>query len=311
MTVSRTRIQKRATCIFCGNDHAVRYGYLMVAHGYTLAWGGQHGNCAGFNQPHLGDKAAPQILKDIIESLKERLKALPAMIEETKKLLAAVPKTDYNQRNNVARQIREYKGELSHTPDAIEETKLTLKNWKETPAYEIDLDVEEKEQREARQKAAQEKKDEKAKLKAEKEARIAAREAKAKANYVDPDQMFWRRFEINGEVVANYQDSYEDNQDRCEKIKKTIALALIDKILAGTMTFETAYWGGYKCTVRTRTEEKKGRQIVKDDWSDRNFGVYTLLEDLNTVQEFKDIREMYFAEEQAENENNRRDNGYM
>lgn len=57
-----TRTQFRAICPCCFREQAVK-GDLMVAHGYTLEYGFQNGNCAGVNNAHFGTRAGLEFTK--------------------------------------------------------------------------------------------------------------------------------------------------------------------------------------------------------------------------------------------------------
>lgn len=64
-----TRIQLRATCACCFRDQAVS-GDRMVAHGYTLDYGFQNGNCYGAGKPHFGTEAGVAFTKDLITNVR-------------------------------------------------------------------------------------------------------------------------------------------------------------------------------------------------------------------------------------------------
>lgn len=63
-----TRKQLRAVCPCCFKDHAVQGGRL-VAHGYTLDYGFQNGNCRGVGKMHFGTTEGVQFTQDLIREV--------------------------------------------------------------------------------------------------------------------------------------------------------------------------------------------------------------------------------------------------
>ena len=66
-----TRTQFRAICPCCFREQAVK-GTLMVAHGYTLKFGFQNGNCGGVNHEHFGTEAGLNFAQRQVVVMSER-----------------------------------------------------------------------------------------------------------------------------------------------------------------------------------------------------------------------------------------------
>jgi len=63
-----TRMQRRAICSCCFRQQAVK-GDRMVAHGYTLDYGFQNGNCIGAGKPHFGTTEGVQFTQELIRNV--------------------------------------------------------------------------------------------------------------------------------------------------------------------------------------------------------------------------------------------------
>lgn len=209
--MTKTRTQQRGICIYCGKEHALAANETMVAHGYTLAYGGQHGNCTGVSRVHLGNVGAPSEIERAIIHLESFLSDLPNQIQACENELKSILNQEGNSSTarNQRQTLRDLKAGLIAIPQAIERLKSLKANWKEKAPRLVDLDVEEAEQRKAREaEAAQKKADKHEKAKA-KAAAAEAREAKTAAKWALILAENLHQIEENGVVLVEWVAAYE------------------------------------------------------------------------------------------------------
>jgi hypothetical protein len=267
----KTRIQVRGICPICTKQHAVSNNTYMVPHGYTISWGSFNGSCFGVNAPHLGDINAPAFIKTVILKLENHLANLPGLIQEAKEHLEGNTEKFSNTRKRrpMLRKIRELEHQLNHEiPHSITELKERIENWTEISTVEVDVDVEEAEQRKVREAANQIKKLEKETKQKEKDERKAAAAVKAQAKMDLLLSNQWRVIEVEGEVVAQWQERFENETLIIHRFREVLEPFLVDLCLAGKLSAEDIYYGNYKLTTRSRTgKDGKGKQLEKFDFS--------------------------------------------
>lgn len=275
MAMVKTRVQYRGVCCVCGKSHAVK-GEDMVSHGYTVDWGMFNNSCAGAKNPHYGSEKAPEFLTKYIASLVVLLNELPAMIAASEIELNALEaekndlikkrksfhspeyKSVGMQIKEAHRQLRVYgvmlDGALQESIDAYRE-KLT--NWAKAEPIAVDLDVEEAEQRKARQAEAEQKKADKQAEKLAKEAKKAEREAKAllkeKAFLNQLAQENYYYLYCDGELVSHWVATATSENEVIKyyhEYRKEFTHKSITSVAGGSFYFE----------VRTQADGK-GKRI--------------------------------------------------
>ncbi len=266
----KTRIQLRGTCAICTKQHAATDGKNMALHGYTVDWGMFNNSCYGARSPHLGHKDAPEFIASVVKKIEQHMIVLPKLIKEESVLLSEARELPRNIRNRKLVTIHERKVNSmiyqleTEMPNTIELLNERIKNWVESPLIEVDLDIEEAEERKAREAAAAIKKEEKAIADAEKAERIAARDKKAADKMALLLSNQWRVIELEGEVVAQWQESFENEYAIMDGFRKKLKPMIAERCLKGLMTIEDAYYGNYKLVLRSRTEKDgKGKQLER------------------------------------------------
>ncbi len=217
--MTKTRTQERGICIYCGKQHAVQGG-LMVAHGYTIDYHQQNGNCLGVGCVHYGHADAPAEIQRGIETMKQRRKHLPLVIADKERVIEQLKALPIGQQDSQhtailrseRHQLSALKKSLASMPFQIEHMEKLLAKWKEKPTRLVDLEVEEAEQRKARQIAAEAKKVEKAAKDEEKARKAAEREAKAAAKWEKILGENLHQLELNGDVYLEWVASYESRK---------------------------------------------------------------------------------------------------
>jgi hypothetical protein len=267
----KTRIQVRGICPICTKQHAVSNNTYMVPHGYTISWGSFNGSCFGVNAPHLGDINAPAFIKTAILKLENHLTNLPGFIQEAKERLEEFPEKFSNTRKRrpILHEIRELEHQLKHEiPHSITELSERIENWTEMSTVEVDVELEEAEQRKVREAANQIKKLEKETKQKEKDERKAAAAVKAQAKMDLLLSNQWRVIELDGEVIAQWQESFENETRIMKRFREVLEPFLVELCLAGKLSIEDIYYGNYKLNMRSRTEKDgKGKQLQKFDFS--------------------------------------------
>lgn len=223
--MTKQRTQQRGICIMCGKEHALQ-DEKMVAHGYTIDHHQQHGNCSGVGLVHYGHTDAPQEIMTALKRLERQLAELPSQITAKRNQLSTM-KTSGCRRDELTAIKKELAGLQAATyqlPRYIDWLKDLRINWEESPAKLVDLDIEEAEERKARQEAATAKKaerEEKAKQKAEK---AAERKAKAAAKWNNLCKEQLHQVELDGEILIQWVASYSsrkelenDHYERCSE----------------------------------------------------------------------------------------------
>lgn len=260
----KTRTQRRGTCIYCGKQHALSADSKMVAHGYTIEWHQQLGNCSGVGRVHLGHKDAPKEIQDIIASLKARVATLPEEIEEAKAIYDKCNKAGqgaytYRELNKLKRRLNGLISMQKQLPGVIESREKQLDNWKEKAPLLVDLDVEEAEQRKERQAAAQVKKEEKVAKELEKQLKAAEREAKSKAKWDGICSENLHQLELEGEVIAEWTSSYSDRdsleRDHYKRTSDFLASKYDDPM--------DRFWNAERVIHRVREPGGKNKQLHK------------------------------------------------
>ena len=177
--MNNKRIQQRGICPVCGGEYATKNGY-MVAHGYTLKLGPQTNHCAGVDAPHFGSEEARQWIACYIVSL--------------------------GTMRNVADKPRPFE-------QAIKYMHTRLEQWKLAELREVDVDIEEAEQRKAREAAAEAKKLEKAAKEKKRIDAKAEREAKTAAKWAKLCSVNNHQIELDGEVIVEWQSTYNSRTE--------------------------------------------------------------------------------------------------
>ncbi|EKO3439461.1 hypothetical protein NTE19_003353 [Vibrio fluvialis] len=224
--MTKTRTQQRGVCCYCGKEHALAANETMVAHGYTIEWNQQFGNCSGVGCVHLGHENAPEELKSIIKSFEAQLERLPSMIEKKAQEIAryvdgGMPPKDVRIER---RKIAQWERGLKIIPEEIERVKKQLANWSPKAPRLVDLDVEEAEQRKVREAEAAQKKADKHEQAKAKAAAAAEREAKAAAKWALILSENLHQIEENGAVLVEWVASYESRKamerDHAERLSQ-------------------------------------------------------------------------------------------
>lgn len=164
--MTKTRIQLRGICPVCGGEFATRYD-RMVEHGYTIQHGFQSGSCHGVRKFHLGHKDCPEWMKGYQAFLTNQH-------NETSERIAN-GSIDAKE----ARQLKRYLSSVAYMQERMSER---LSKWQEKPLREVDLEIEEAEQRKERERLAEQRKNEREAIEAQKEGERIAREEKAAQN---------------------------------------------------------------------------------------------------------------------------------
>ncbi len=261
--MTSTRTQERGICIYCGKEHAVQDD-RMVAHGYTVEFHQQNGNCSGVGRVHYGHVEAPAEIERGIAAMRQSAKDLQLSVaikeREIEQLRALPIGQQDHQHTSILRserfQLSVLKKSLASMPFQIEHMEKLLANWKEKPTRLVDLEVEEAEQRKARQSAAEAKKVEKAIKDQEKAQKAAEREAKAAAKWEKILSENIHQVEYNGEVLVEWVASYA-SRDEMEKDSSARCVKWFeDKGITDPTDRISMAWG-FVYRVRENTPKKK------------------------------------------------------
>ncbi|WNL50749.1 hypothetical protein RPALISO_162 [Ruegeria phage RpAliso] len=143
-----TRTQLRAICPCCFRQQAVR-GVRMVAHGYTLDYGYQNGNCSGVNVAHFGTVEGRDWAKDAAMHCRRRATAMRATAEEVRagtsdepvrhgKTSKVIEDPTQKQRNIYAETLESSSRNLDYYAEMVEKA---LAAWKETDPVEVEVEI--------------------------------------------------------------------------------------------------------------------------------------------------------------------------
>ncbi|WP_239449621.1 hypothetical protein [Pseudoalteromonas sp. MM17-2] len=278
----KSRIQNQSECTICGNTQAVK-GHNMVAHGYTIRWGGQTGNCYGAFKPHYGHKNAPALLEKAIVDVQNELEMaqgdLPYKEQEHAKLVA---ESEHRLAiSESAKALNHAKANIASLAATVEALSERLENWKEYEPRTVDVEALEAEERQKRHEEAQERKAEKAKAQAEKDAKAAARLTKAAEKHskrlAELAQENHYRLWYLGEVVSEWTAVVSSEKEMLEQYYQAR-----DKHWSTIDTKAPLYYAmdDYMFEVRTQANGKGKRleglyaygtpsKYLKRDWESR------------------------------------------
>lgn len=264
--MATTRLQTRATCAICANDHVVKDG-KMVAHGYNIAHGFQSNHCIGAFNVHYGHKDAPAFLNEVIADLKEKEVQANKVLATFEARHSQLVKSSQDRVEVIdsARQVDHQRGYISQVETMIVYVLMRLKRCAVSEPYTIDVEEVETQERQARKDLAAEKAAEKQKLDDEKKARIAERDRKAAEKHRLLLSNQWRSITLCGELVAEWQQEYSTERELMDHFRSLVKEELIKKCLAGDLTLEQCSHGSYELSLVSRTGKmgSKGRQLAK------------------------------------------------
>jgi hypothetical protein len=265
--MTKTRIQTRGICSICNKLHAVSNGKIVATHGYTVQWNSFSNACSGSHSPHYGHVEAPAFILEVVASLETYLGELPRRIKEAKtETLSLTKRADVHSNR---RYISQLESQLDRDiPEAIVSLTERAENWKPMDLIDVDLIVEEREAKEARQAEKAIKDDAKrqaVEAKAERQDK-AAKNAAAKETLLLSEQ--WRQIHLGGELVLEEKKSFKCERDITEYFREALFPFLVKLVEQGTLSVEDLYYGNYKLNLVSRTEQgKKGRQLDKFPYS--------------------------------------------
>lgn len=240
--MKKTRTQLRGICPVCGGLFATKDGRL-VSHGYTLKFGFQSGACHGVTAPHLGHKDCPDWIKSYQSSLKE-------FEAETR---AAMNASGVEPKRK--RQLQRSLSGITYMQKLLEER---LEKWQEVALIEVDLEVEEAEQRKEREANAQKVKAEREAKALEKEAKRKEREAKTAAKWEKICSQNTHQVELDGEIILEWQASY---QSRTE-LERDHSKRINDHFDSVSMEIQERINASWRLIHRIRSIES-GKQLHK------------------------------------------------
>lgn len=119
-TPERT-IENTGTCAVCGRNVKLDKGQHIVAHGYTIQWGFQSGNCHG-----VGFKAV-ELSSEGIVSWKKVLETALTHAEENIQSLRDAAEVDKNRNTRMA--VSQAEATIRFAPGDIETLEKRIANW--------------------------------------------------------------------------------------------------------------------------------------------------------------------------------------
>ena len=298
--MSKVKMQLRAPCAVCGNDHVVK-GHRMVAHGYNIGHGFQSDHCEGFNKPHYGHKDAVPFLNEYLAELKDAHSIAVETVEEHKQI-----HNDLVANSEHRLSIKEAKKHLVFHQNRVVALKWRIDwiqgridNWTEFEPELVDVIALEAEERQKRSEEAKAKKAEKAKAEEEKQARIAERERKAleKVQLLLSNQ--WRLIYIDDVLVAEWQESYKSETELLNAVADKARECAVQLVIDGKLTVEDIERGYYQYKYITRTKragEKGGKQLDKLTHAPMVYNAYDLPE-LKEIAAQEKLEKSFFVTE--------------
>lgn len=150
--VVATRTQLRAICPCCFREQAVQ-GTRMVAHGYTIEYGFQNGNCAGRGKPHFGTEEGREITRGTADALRQMAVDRGQLSEAIAAGEADVFRREYRNGKYVPTKVenpsdyarKEYAQTVAWQAEQImrnaHELDKAVANWKPKDPVEVQVEV--------------------------------------------------------------------------------------------------------------------------------------------------------------------------